>query len=57
MSDFAALGEFAIPFANAMVKLRRASDAGEPCALDADEVKATVDGMRMLLEESRASRG
>ena len=48
---FADLAEFAIPFASATIKLKRAMDAGEGVALDPAEVKATVDALKMLRQE------
>jgi hypothetical protein len=50
MSDFAKLGEFAIPFAYAAVKLRKAHDANEGADFTADEIHALFDALRMLSE-------
>jgi hypothetical protein len=49
--DFAAVGEFAIPFAYAMSALRKARDAGRGVELSAEEVKAVMDAFRMMLPE------
>lgn len=46
--DYKAVAEFAVPFAYAMVKLRKALDAGEGVDLTADEVRAVIDSLRLL---------
>lgn len=46
--DFAAVGEFAIPFAYGLSALRKAADANESVTLTGEQAKAVIDAFRML---------
>lgn len=46
--DYKKVAEFAVPFAYAMVKLKKAFDAGEGADLTADEVRAVIDSLKLL---------
>jgi len=53
MTEYKKLGEFAIPFAFAVSKMKKAFDAREGVALTADEVKAVVESLQMLSQGTK----
>jgi hypothetical protein len=50
--DAKKLGEFVVPFADAIVKLKKAADAGEGICLGSAETGAVVEALKMLRSPS-----
>lgn len=48
MSDIKGAAEFVVPFAQAVIKIKRAFDGGQGCFLSKDETKAVKEALQLL---------